>query len=309
MVLLLSGGNKIEILEKISEIKKRYKSAGRSGYGFFEVDLSEGKEEEAKEKIASSSVFESKKLIILKNASQNEKFIKWAGENKSKLKKESNTLVFVESKSPPGKLKSLLDDICDKKQEFPLPKGELLKKWIARRIKEGGCSVNKENLNKFVDFCGEDMFRLASEADKLCAYKQRGEIKEKDIVDLVSPEIKTGIFQTMDFIAQRDKKRALYSLEKHFQKGEPEIIILSMIVSQFRNLIKIKAGGSFESSYSLSKKLNLHPFVCQKGKKLAEEFNMEELKKIYNELFYLDMKTKTGKVSFMDGIREFIVKI
>jgi len=70
-----------------------------------------------------------------------------------------------------------------------------------------------------------------------------------------------------------------------------------MINYQFRNILSIKdliTRG--QSPYFFGKKAGIHPYVIKKSYSLAQKFTIEELKKIYQKIFEVDLDIKTGKI-------------
>ena len=85
----------------------------------------------------------------------------------------------------------------------------------------------------------------------------------------------------------KNKKQALDLFHKHLDNGDNSLYLFSMIAYQFRNLLIIKEN---------SKKSGLHPFVVQKSIYLCRQFTMDQLKKIYQKIFQIDLDIKTGKI-------------
>jgi len=123
------------------------------------------------------------------------------------------------------------------------------------------------------------------------------EISSGDIELLVKPKIETDIFKTIDALALKDKKQALGLVHKHLEKGDSPLYLLSMINFQFRNLLIVKdLIQKYRSPYIPSKVTNLHPYIIKKSYSLAQKFTIQELKKIYQKIFQVDLDIKTGRV-------------
>ena len=50
---------------------------------------------------------------------------------------------------------------------------------------------------------------------------------------MVRPKIETAIFETIDTLAQRNKKKALRLLQDHLDKGDSPFYLLKMINFQY----------------------------------------------------------------------------
>ena len=70
-----------------------------------------------------------------------------------------------------------------------------------------------------------------------------------------------------------------------------------MIAYQFKNLLIIKELQEAQNPYGvIAKKAGLHPFVVQKSYSLCNQFSIEQLKKIYQKIFQIDLDIKTVKI-------------
>jgi DNA polymerase III delta subunit len=84
-----------------------------------------------------------------------------------------------------------------------------------------------------------------------------------------------------------------------------------MIVYQFRNLALVfdcKNKGVFNSQ-GVAQKTGLHPFVAQKTLNQTSFFSASQVKDFYQQIFSLDIKSKSGKIEIKEALRDFIIKI
>jgi len=216
-------------------------------------------------------------------------------------------------------------------QEFQPLGGQKLKSWAKKEFENYGAKIEERALDKLIDFVGNDPWQMANEIKKLVSYRaprqrgeggkenevlfdhrafERSEVKEEsktlfahkkgviitleDVELLVRPKIETDIFETIDAIASKDKKRALKFIKAHLERGDSPLYLFSMIVFQFRNLLMVKDLIERNlPSYFLT---GLHPFVIKKSILLSNKFRFLELKKIYQKIFQIDVDIKTGKI-------------
>ena len=105
------------------------------------------------------------------------------------------------------------------------------------------------------------------------------------------------IFKTIDAISTRNKKLAFKFLHYHLRKGEKPATLFSVIKYQFRNLIQVKDSlARGERIPQIKNKLELSSFVLEKILRISHKFKLEELKRIYQKIFYFDLAIKTGKI-------------
>ncbi len=261
------------------------------------------------EEFRTLSMFKEKKLLIIKNVFSNshaslfkEKFLKRIEE----FKNSNNVIVFYEEANVPknDSLFKILNKQA-KSQEFSFLKGEKLKSWARKEFANYGKKICPQALNQLVYYVGKDLWRFSNEIKKLVSYKLKCkdiEISSRDLDFLIRPNIETDIFKTIDAMALRNRKQALYFIHKHLEKGDYPLYLLTMINFQFRNLLLIKARHQYTNNTpmtrinDISKKLGMHPYVVRKTLGQAEKFSFIDLKKIYRKIFQADLDIKTGKI-------------
>ena len=306
MILFLYGPDTYRSRQKLNEIIEHYKKIHKSGLNLKFFEGEELNFEDFKDEFQQTSMFKEKKLVVLTNFFSNlvfkERFLK-EGKN---FVNSADIILFYE-KNPIPEKDSLFHFLIKnaKSQEFKLLAGQKLKNWVKKEFLNFGIEIKEEALEKLISFVGNDLWQMSNEIKKLVAYrtghnqvttvtKVCPEIKREDVELLVKPKIETDIFQTIDAIAARNKKRALKFIKAHLEKGDSPFYLFSMINFQFRNLLIIKDLIERNlSPYSLS---HLHPYVIKKSIPLLEKFSFSELKKIYQKIFQLDLDVKTGKI-------------
>ncbi len=313
MILFLHGQDTYRLRQRLREVIEEYKKANPNWLDFVKIDVSD-KETDIFEKLRQSinavSMFNEKKLICIENifsANQEtqERILDFF--NKNIEKDKDVTIVFwTEEVKPESKLFEFLRKSA-KVQEFNLLRSYQLREWIKKYAEKQGRDINNQAIEKLINYIGNDLWRMSNEIEKLASFtKQR--IEEKDVEELVNPEIDTNIFNTIDALGQKNKKQALRLVREHLIKGESEGYLLNRFVYQFRNLLRVKDLLERGTSINLlAKKAGLHPFVAQKTSQQVRNFSFEELKKIYQKLFEIDFNIKTGKIDARTALELFIV--
>ncbi len=314
MIIFLYGQDTYRSRQKLNEIIGQYKKIHKTGLNLKYYDFQKDSFENFRDQIQQTSMFKEKKLAILKNVFSNqdfkEKFLKNSknflklktraavkGEKKD-LSSSSDTILFYEENkiSEKDKFFNFLKTKA-KTQNFELLTGEKLKNWLRPEFFKLKTEINPEALNKLIEFAGNDLWSLTNEIKKLVSFKSGKKIEIKDIELLVKPKIETDIFKTIDALALKNKKIALEFIHKHLEKGDSPLYLLSMINFQFRNLLIVKDLTEKNlSPFAISRIAGLHPYVVKKTYFQAQKFTFEELKKIYQKIFEVDLAIKTGKL-------------
>lgn len=318
MFIFLYGEDTFRSRRKLNELIERHKTIYQSGLNFIRLPNRQAGPAEFdfdsfKESIRTTPMFQEKKLVVLENifaggaAGQVFEYLE-----SCKFKDDQGTIIFFEE----GKLidkGNLLKEFAKKpnlQQEFQPLSGLKLLNWVKTEISQRGGKIEEPALKKLVDFIGNNLWLMNNEINKILTYKTNKIIKTEDIDLLVNGKIDNNIFKTIDALGQQNKKLAIALIQKHLNQGDSEIYLLTMIVHQFRNLIRIKDPALKNlPSNALIKKTGIHPFVLQKSYYQAKNFTLEQLKKIYQNLLNTEIAIKTGKIDPRTALEMMIMEI
>lgn len=302
MIIFLYGQDTYRLQQKLNEIINHYKKIHQTGLNLKYYHLPKVDFQEFIEELLQTPIFQEKKLLILADVFSSPEFSEKVLENQQILTNSKDIILFYQK----GKVdhKNFLFKFLLKYatfQEFEFLEGEKLKNWLRKEITNLGGKISPKALAKLIDFVGNDSWQLISEIKKLVNYKNNETIESEDIELLVRPEIENDIFKTIDAIAFKNKREALILLQRHLEKGDSPLYLLSMISFQFRNLLMIKSHQLGDQLYAndmriLSERLKIHPYVIRKTIQQTKKFTLEELKKIYQKIFETDLAIKTGKI-------------
>ncbi len=298
MIFFLYGPDTYRSRQKLKEIIENYKKIHKSGLNFQYLDSGKLDYQDFKNEFQSVSMFDEKKLLVLENVSQNKDFQDKFLENIKKFSGSENIIVFYEERGiSDDKFFTSLKKIA-KSQEFNYLEGQKLTNWIKKEFSNHQTIINEKGIGALINFVGNDLWQLSNEIQKLVAYKKKEKkIGEEEINLLVSPKIENDIFKTIDAIMSKNKKQALSLINKHLEKGDDPLYLLSMINFQFRNILIVKdLIEKNKPYYAILKQSGLHPFVVKKSYQQAEKFTIQQLKKIYQKIFQVDISIKTGKI-------------
>ncbi len=293
MIIFLYGQDNYRSGQKLKELIKHYKEIHKTGLSLKYIDVRKLSFKDLEDELKQISIFKEKKLLILTNVFSNTEFKKIFVKKGKKFIESDSTVLFYEQDKV-DKRDALLKFLNKyaKSQEFQLLEGLRLRNWLRKKFQERKANIKEQALDKFISFVDNNPWQIINEIQKLAHFKNGKEIEIKDIELLIKPHVEPNIFDTIDAIASKDKKRALKLLRDHIKKGDSPFYLFSMINYQFRNLLIIKDLLIKNlSPYSSG----LHPFVIKKSSVLARKFDFLELKKIYQKIFEIDLKIKTGK--------------
>jgi len=293
MIIFLYGEDTYRMREKLKEIVERHKKIHKSGLNLKYFDDFSN----FKDGIRQTSMFKEKKLAVITDVLASSDFKEKFLENKKDFLKAEDIILFYQEKDF-NKNNSLFRFLKKntKSQEFKFLTGQRLKAWIKKEFDRYETKIDSAVLEKLIEYIGSDLWQMSNEIRKLASFRNNETVKAEDIELLVRSKIETDIFKTIDAIAEKNKKQALNLLHKHLEKGDSPLYLLSMINYQFRNLLIVKDLVEKHKPYDvILRKSGLHPFVVKKSYYQSQKFTFQELKKIFQKIFKVDLDIKTGR--------------
>jgi len=342
MIIFLYGQDTYRSRQKLNEIIEHYKKIHKSGLNLRYFEAGNLNFQDFKNEVETVSMFQEKKLVVLKDIFFNKDFQEEFLKQGEKFVNSDNIILIYEKKEidpvrgqrGPGKIQEKqASNGVDKKnsffkflkknsksQEFELLEGQKLKNWVKKEFGKYQAEVDPKALDELINFVGSNLWQMESEIKKLVNYKNgpasakalagRQKIKREDVELLVRPKIETDIFKTIDAISEKKKSRALTLLHQHLEKGDAPLYLLAMINFQFRNLLEIKDLIEKNTPYyRIINQSKLHPFVVKKSYQQTQKFTLQQLKKIYQKIFEVDLAIKTGKIEPETGLDLLIAEI
>ncbi len=317
MLYFLFGSDTFRSQEKLKEIIDKYQNRF-SGLNLIRLNFKKCDFNEFKNFTETVSMFKEKKLIIIEDIFSEPQALQEKLLNYLKTKNlNTNQDIFIIFLAKEVDSKNKLVQFLNKKAKLwcfnPLNNTQL-KKWIGEYCKKHKILINNLAIEKLIIYAGNDLWRIVNEIEKLKAYKQGEIITIEDVNLLVKPDVELNIFDLIDALGQKNKKRALKLLEDGFKKGIDENYLLNRFIYQFRNILKIKTFlkefPHLKNSPELAaRQLGLHPFVVKKTISQAKNFTLEELKKIYQKLFDIEASVKTSRINPKIALELFIIEL
>jgi DNA polymerase-3 subunit delta len=194
---------------------------------------------------------------------------------------------------------------------FTPPRQRELDDWIRRRVVAKGGSIAPSALALLETCLGNDLRLIDVELDKLMTFVGPDQpITEGAVRQLVAAVQESSIFDLVDAIGLRDRRRAMTLLEEMLDAGQPPTYLMTMIVRQFRIILQLKELGSQHlGPEQIKERTGLHSFVIEKGLRQARNFSLEALEAIYGRLVELDAAMKTGRTAPALGLEVLVAEL
>jgi len=313
-LFLWHGENDYEIFQRMvywrEVFEKKY-----TGLNIFSFDLlaSGSKDKinnDLKNALQVNSLFGMNKLVILKNflqtGSKLDKEVQELVLGALKKPAEGFFVVFYQTEKPDARnkiykqIQGLHKKAIAEIEEFQLPKQNNLVKWILNKAKQYEINLSLEAVNLLAAIIGNDLWQLDREIHKLANYKSGEKVTTEDINLMVKGKYNDDIFQLMDAISSKNKKKALKLFQDQLDSGSNEIYLLTMLVRQFRIFWQIKEATEKDNlpEAMIAKQLKIHPYVVKKSLSQLRNFPIEQIKKIYQQLLDFEIKIKSTNITF-----------
>ncbi|MFC1613211.1 DNA polymerase III subunit delta [Patescibacteria group bacterium] len=316
MIIFLYGADTFRSYQKLKGIKNAFlKKIEGGNLNLAEIDNNNLTFADFKKEVSTMPFIAKERMVIFKNIISQNKKDDLQQQIIQLLKTENypqeNVIIFIED--APDKRKALFKYLTNKKnpikvyqQEFNFLNDMQLKKWIIQKVTENNAEINGQAVGArhavplLINKIGNNLWQMNNEINKLASYDKN--ISIENINALVRTKDDDNIFNLTDAIGNKNKKLAFQLLAEQLHSGANIMYIMVMLTRQYRLLLEIKdylltSGNVNSSSYEISGKLKMHPFVVQKLLSQARLYDMSILKKIYNKILQIDVKSKTTNLN------------
>ncbi len=311
MIIVLHGENSLFTRRKLDEIIASYKAKHASGLSFFVFDSSVDFSD-IKSAWETISMFEEKKLLILKNVLSEKKakddIIDYL---RSQLAKEDKDriVVFMES----GMLAKKSADstwLCEAPsiiQESKNLIGQKLAEWISYEVKKQDAEIEPVAVEFLIQACRNDIWLLSSEIAKLAVHDKR--ITKEHVKLLVHYSETTKVFDAVSALAEKNVAKALKEFSRVLKEQE-WAGVLGLIVYQFRAIVKACVLIDEKASSSIiEKEMGMHPFALRKTLGYAKKYTRAQAESLFGALCDMDAGLKTGRISFEPALEHFALRV
>lgn len=164
--------------------------------------------------------------------------------------------------------------------EFSHLSDDVLQQYIQRDLPD----LSDENVSKLISYCNNDYGRILLEIDKVKQYmksiKSKNEDKcfeELDKQGLFHKEIGDITFELTDAVLGGYTEKAIQKLDEAKRKGEPAMMIATILYTGFRNLLSYQGlGKNKQGAVERTGMTNGEVWRCSK---LIGGYNITELKR------------------------------
>jgi DNA polymerase-3 subunit delta len=294
-IFLLYGEEDFLIKEKLEELKR---GIADHAFNLEQIDGSKPDKERIVAALQTSPLLGGEKLVIIKGADLG--MAEW-GELVPSLRAvpPSVTLVILAaSVDKRSRIYKLLDEVGEAHEfkSFAPWEQDQLATWIVKRASLLGKKINYQAAVRLREVCGNTLYKLASEIEKLTTFVgERELITEKDVAALASPG-EINAFALSDAVASKDLRRALSAFRLLCRNRGDLFQILPLLATQFRTMLQLKSvSGKGSDARRIAQTLGASPYFVRKCSEKAQFFQENELRRNLELLLETDLKLKSGE--------------
>ncbi len=176
--------------------------------------------------------------------------------------------------------------------EFPLSDTAKLINWINRHFEKAGISVSDDAPRALIDFCGNDMYILKGEIDKLCAVCTS--VSKAEIEKYCCSNIEYQTFDLSEALSAGNisKVREIF-LNLKQKKADPLLIMGTLTKNFYDMLIAKEARMTGISSAQMAKDFAMNSWVAEKRSKSVMNIKREYLVNAVSLCAECDKKLKS----------------
>ncbi len=122
-------------------------------------------------------------------------------------------------------------------------------RFLQKRAAGQGTELSHDCASHLIEVCGDDMYTLHQELDKVCAYRGEGEITQGDIDEVATTLVTADAFSMVRSLLRGEYDSAYKMLDRlFFKRVEPTMILgalSSVYVDAYRVRVAMASDGDF----------------------------------------------------------------
>ncbi len=307
MIITLTGPNSFGLKRELDGLVRAF-LAQHSDTGDMGLERVEGDEAEAdriSEALTSLPFLAAKKLVVLRNAGANKKFVEGSEKLLSGVPDTTDVLIVEPKLDKRSGYYKYLKKATDYREFNELDVNGLAR-WAAGEAKAAGGSLGPADARFLVERAGANQQLLANELDKLLLYQPD---VTRDIIELLTEPIpQSTVFELLEAAFAGNARRALLLYqEQRMLKVEP-LAIIAMLAWQLHVLALIKTAGN-RTPETIAKEAKVSPYVIKKSLGAARSLTLPHLKMLIADLLDIDTRLKSESLDADEALQNYLLRL
>lgn len=187
-------------------------------------------------------------------------------------------------------------------------KDQALTDWVIQVFAEHGRKCNRREADLLVFTCGTDANLLSGEIQKIAAYHpEEPSVSAEDIEALATPSTECTVFQMVDAVVDGKSVRALTLAHNLRRNGEAVVLLLSLILRQYKLIQHVKILQLEKKSFAEMKTmLGVPDFVATQCIRQASGYTGRQVRDAVQICLNADYEQKSGRLN-EEGLLETVI--
>ncbi len=181
-----------------------------------------------------------------------------------------------------------------------------IEKWLENYLKKFSFKLTKDQIIFLLQISENNKWLIRSELNKIdiyCKKNEKNELTKEELNKITGAESSGNIWEFLNFFSSKSTTKAKQELNKILRYSDLSQYVISMLNRELQMLLDVKCIKEENGELKL---LKLHPFVLQKAVKNSENFSLDEIEKLSNSLFNLDLSIKNGEINSSIGLNLYL---
>ena len=263
------------------------------------------------EKILTQSLFENKRLLIIKRAT--EKILKIIEVIKDKNIENTKIIINADALEKRSKLRSFFEK--DKKfvciAFYPDDYRTILQ-LTNKYLKERNISISQLNINRIIEKCNFDRNVLFIELEKIeNLSRTKKKIDDEDISKLINIVENYSVSELIDNCLINNKKKIIYILNENNFSNEDTILILRTFLNKAKKILKLAIEYEKNNNIDLTLS-NAKPPIFWKEKEITKQqiqkWKSHSIKKLIFKINEIELNVKKNINNSVYLVSDFLLK-
>ena len=263
------------------------------------------------DKILTQSLFENKKLLIIKRAT--EKILKIIEVIKDKNIENTKIIINADVLEKRSRLRSFFEK--DKKfvciAFYPDDYRTILQ-LTNNYLKERNISISQLNINRIIEKCNFDRDVLFIELEKIeNLSRTKKKINDEDISKLINIVENYSASELIDNCLINNKKKIIYILNENNFSNEDAILILRTFLNKAKKILKLAIEYEKNNNIDLTLS-NAKPPIFWKEKEITKQqiqkWNSHSIKKLIFKINEIELNVKKNINNSVYLVSDFLLK-
>lgn len=202
-----------------------------------------------------------------------------------------------------GKQAKKLIETCESvgyAAEITHPGPQELRRILRQRAEQQKTVLSENAAGVLLERCGQDLFLLENEVDKLAAASGYTEITPGLVAEMGTQNLEADVFEMVRFITGKNATKACEKLEALLRLQNEPVAIAAALIGSYVDLYRVKCGAAVKKGYAQVHKefgYKGSDYRLKKSLETASRYTLPQLEKCLEILMELEKGLKGSPIN------------